>query len=88
VGVHPDSQPTCHFFDELDDVVSNFDFGCEFWPEVILVASPECEECCFCLRGVELEVAPAGPFDTLSCEGFKFLDYLVVVVVFSYCMHS
>ena len=63
-----------------DEAVSYLDFGGEFWPEVLLVASPGYEECCFRLRSVKLEVSPAGPFDALCSAGIKFLDHLVHVL--------
>jgi hypothetical protein len=77
MDVHPDTQPPCCFFVELDKTVSHFDFGCEFRPGVLLVASAVREECCFCLHSVELEISPGGQFDVLSSAGFKFLNHLV-----------
>ena len=40
------------------------------------MVSPACEECCFCLFHVELEIPPASSFDALRCAGFEFHDHL------------
>jgi len=80
VGVQPDFHPSSHLYVESDEAVSYLDFGCEFPPEVILVASPACEECCLCLCSVELEISSAGPLDALCCAGFMFFDHRVQVL--------
>jgi len=80
LGSHPDSQPPCRFLDESDETVSYIDIVIEIWPVVLLVASHGCEEWCFCLRSVKLEISPACPFDALRCAGFNFPDNLVHVL--------
>jgi hypothetical protein len=43
VGVHSDCQPLYSLFVETDKAIFNHAFGCVFWLEVVLVASPVCE---------------------------------------------
>jgi hypothetical protein len=60
--------------------MSYFDFCCEFWPEVLLVTSSVCEEGCFRLRSVEVEVSPACPLHALHCTGFELPDHPINIL--------
>jgi len=80
VGVPPDSQPWGRLFLELDEAVSYLYIGCEFGPQVLLVASPECEMCCLHHCSDKLDISSAGPLDGLCCAALMFFDHLVQVV--------
>ena len=79
VRIHPDSQPQRLFLVKPNDAVFNLDFGCQFRPEVLPMASPPCEECTLRLGSIELEISSPGPFDALHCAGFELLNQLVHV---------
>jgi len=80
VGVHPESQLSCRLFVESYKAVSYLDFGCEVWPEVLLVPSPACEKYCLRLCRVKMEVSSVGPLNTLCGTGFEFFDHLIHVL--------
>jgi len=80
VGHNPGSKPPCRFIVELEQALYLCDLSGEFWPEVLLVASPARQVCCFLIGSVVLEVSPAGPLDSLHCACFECQDHLVQVI--------
>lgn len=84
VSNNSDPQPPYCFVAELDETVSPVEFGSQFQQDVLLVPYPGYDDCCLCLRSVELEILTAGPVIALCCAGFESLDHLVHIIPGSY----